>query len=118
MSTIGVNHFILEKDEPGFYWYLLDLIKALEGLENKQNYEIGTLNGVTYILIDVFEAEESIEYQIAAKMEGAQDKFIAVSYINPDEIYMEEGVSNDKEGKYFRGFGRLTSVEDLWNENS
>jgi hypothetical protein len=30
----------------------------------------------------------------------------------------EEGVSNDKEGKYFRGFGRLTSVEDLWNENS
>ena len=26
----------------------------------------------------------------------------------------EDGKSNDKEGKYFKGFGRLTTLEDHW----
>ena len=33
MSTIGMNHFILEKDEPGFYWHLVNLIETLADLE-------------------------------------------------------------------------------------
>ena len=86
-----MNHFILEKDEPGFYWYLIDLIETLEGLEERQDYVLGTLHGITYILLNVFETEDSVEYQIGAKHEGAEDKFVAVSYINPDEIYMEDG---------------------------
>ena len=62
-----MNHFILEKDEPGFYWYLIGLIETLEGLKEQQDYEIGTLHGITYILLNVFETEDSIEYQIGAK---------------------------------------------------
>ena len=72
MSTIGMNHFILEKDEPGFYWYLIDLIETLEGLEERQDYVLGTLHGITYILLNVFETEDSVEYQIGAKQEGAE----------------------------------------------
>ena len=70
MSTIGINHFILEKDETGFYWYLVDLIETLEGLEKKENHVLGTLHGITYILLNVFKTEDSIEYQIGAKQEG------------------------------------------------
>ena len=60
MSTIGMNHFILEKDEPGFYWYLIDLIETLEGLEERQDYVLGTLHGITYILLNVFETEDGL----------------------------------------------------------
>ena len=156
MSTIGMNHFILEKDEPGFYWHLVNLIETFADLEEQQGYVLGTLHGITYTLLNVFQTEDSIEYQIGAKQEDTEDKYVAVSYINPDEIYMEDGnlhvietwnglpgvfeaicfqhdfdakpefyflmtnewdedgVSNDKEEKYFKGFGRLTTLEDHW----
>lgn len=72
MSTIGMNHFILEKDEPGFYWHLVNLIETLADLEEQQGYVLGTLHGITYVLLNVFETEDSVEYQIGAKQEGVE----------------------------------------------
>lgn len=74
MSTIGMNYFILEKDEPCFYWHLVNFIETLADLEEQQGYVRGTLHGITYILLNVFETEDYIEYQIGAKQEGAEDK--------------------------------------------